>query len=270
MSEEFNFHVYLISKLSIPDHQIVVDVLTGGFTNTTVRATFSPPIEIHNRTLSSAILKYAPPFLSSDPSHALSIRRQANEGRALRLLHQHPIDSKDGLPRVVDLVERYPTISIPDLIEHDTEHNVLWMTDLGRVDSLSTFFRRTAIPTVDALKSIAGTLGVFLREFFLETQVRNGVLPTPLVESLATQGVSDDIVEIVTGITKDYLRSSEIDGQKLSETDISALCELVKESLQEAGQADEERCLGMVDLWPGSILLYDGQGQGQGTSGQSR
>jgi hypothetical protein len=130
----FDFAPYLSSVLSVPVQNISIHPLHGGLTNFTVRATFTPLAQFSkSRHLSSVVLKYAPPFLAADPSQPMSVRRQVVEAQALSFL------SGGSIPTISEVLSGFPTIRIPELIHHDTEKNVLWMTDLGDTLTLSDY-----------------------------------------------------------------------------------------------------------------------------------
>ncbi|TEB29429.1 hypothetical protein FA13DRAFT_1793115 [Coprinellus micaceus] len=143
----FDFTTYLQSQaigFSGPT-TFEVKLLTGGFTNVTARVTFPSPIHLFSspKEHAGAILKYAPPHLASDASHAVSITRQVIEARALDLITGQDIlfDTQDpASPDAVfrttvlrDALDNYPLIQVPSIIHHDTQNNVLWIEDLGEL-----------------------------------------------------------------------------------------------------------------------------------------
>ena len=232
----FDFALYLTSFLSAPTKNIFIHPLDGGLTNFTVRATFTPPAQFkQSRHLSSVVLKYAPPFLAADPSQPMSVRRQVVEAHALSLL------SRGSIATISEVLSRFPTIRIPELIHHDTEQNVLWMTDLGDTMTLSNYL--ASDPPSSNIERIAAHLGEFFAEFFS-----------------ATRDPSDDVLPPATHSEGTYSFLAELTKKILEQAgnaDAERLAERVNEGLKSSGTV--EPCLGMVDLWPGSILI-DSQG----------
>ena len=228
----FDFAPYLSSVLSVPAKNISIHPLHGGLTNFTVRATFTPPAWFNkSRHLSSVVLKYAPPFLAADPSQPMSVRRQVVEAQALSLL------SGGSIATISEVLSRFPTIRIPELIHHDAEQNVLWMTDLGDTLTLSDYLASN--PPSSTVEQIAAHLGEFFSEFFS-----------------ATRDPSDDILPPVTHTEETYLFLASVTRkvlEKAGNMDAERLAERVGGGLKSNGSV--EPCLGMVDLWPGSILI---------------
>ncbi|KAI0245295.1 kinase-like domain-containing protein [Lactifluus subvellereus] len=246
----FDFSSYLSSLLSLPHDAITIQTLTGGVTNLTVRASFTPAITLtqfgasasSEEPLESVVLKYAPPFLPSDPTQPMSIYRQVIEAKALDIL------SGSTVPALCTLLEKFPTLRIPKLIHHDTEKNVLWITDLGNAKTLSDhLITSNSLPTPDNhLQEIATILGQFLPELYLSVR-------DPQPETLSVLSNPNRTVETFTllaTMTKSILVSADA-------PDADALSVRVERALQRIGTV--EPCLGMCDLWPGSILI-DTQG----------
>lgn len=235
----FDFAPYLSSVLSVPTKNIFIHPLRGGLTNLTVRATFTPPAildpsqfsQSRHPSLSSVVLKYAPPFIAADPSQPMSVRRQVVEAQALSLL------SGDSIAAISQVLSKFPTVRIPELIHHDTEKNVLWMTDLGDTMTLSDYL--ASDPPSSNIERIAAHLGEFFSEFFS-----------------ATRDPSDDILPPSIHNAETYLYLASVTKKVLTEaghTDPERFAERVSEGLKSTGNV--EPCLGMVDLWPGSILI---------------
>ena len=232
----FDFAPYLSAVLSVPTKNISVQPLDGGLTNFTVRATFTPPASLsqfsQSRHLSSVVLKYAPPFVAADPSQSRSVHRQVVEAQALALL------SGGSIATISEVLSRFPTIRIPKLIHHDTEQNVLWMTDLEDTLTLSRYLATN--PPSSTVERIAAQLGEFLSEFFSATS-------DPSDDSLPPVGAhTEETYSFLASVTKKILaRAGNAEAERLAKR--------VSEGLKSIGTV--EPCLGMVDLWPGSILI---------------
>ena len=228
----FDFASYLSSVLSVPTKNISIHPLHGGLSNFTVRATFTPPAQFsQSRNLSSVVLKYAPPFFAADPSQPMSLHRQVVEAQALILLSGGLIAS------VSQVLSRFPTIRIPELIHHDTEQNLLWMTDLGDTLTLSDYLASN--PPSNTIERIAAHLGEFLSEFFSATCDPSDDLLPPVTHH-------EETYSFLASVTKKVL-------EKAGNMDADRLAERVSEGLKSNGSV--EPCLGMVDLWPGNILI---------------
>ncbi|KAJ7494489.1 kinase-like domain-containing protein [Mycena galericulata] len=214
----FDFPSYLGSKLSLPPADLKVDILTGGLTNVTVRATFGRSINLSSsqQTFTSVVLKFAPPFVASDSTQPMSVHRQVIEATALRYLADEP--------EMRAWVAQFPELKILQLIHHDTASRVLWITDLGLSQTLSEFL--TTSPSDPAIRDIATALGTFMATFCKITA-------NPAPETVMSEhGVPD--------------------------------AEILSSRIRTAMQAKEklEPCLGMVDFWPGSIIIGTGNSQG--------
>ena len=228
----FDFAPYLSSVLSLPTKNISIHPLHGGLTNFTVRATFTPPAQFsQSRHFSSVVLKYAPPFLAADPSQPMSVRRQVVEAQALRLL------SGSSIASISEVLSRFPTIRTPELIHHDTEQNVLWMTDLGDTLTLSDYLASN--PPFSTIELIAVHLGELLSDFFSATR-------DPSDDVLPPDTHTEETYSFLASITKKVLTNA-------GNTDAERLAERVSGGLRSNGNV--EPCLGVVDLWPGSILI---------------
>jgi len=239
---KFNFQPYLSSLLSVPPNRISIEVLTGGISNVTARATFSPPADLSkfglSQSVDSIVLKYAPPFMPDDPTQMMPVARQSIEARALALLSPH---SKNALP-LSPLFTKYPSVKIPRLIHHDTENNVLSMTDLGQAQTLYNWLVREPAPPVQDAEHIATVLGSFLAEFALATR-------NPTAEILAhasNSALTDNYYGSVVKMTRKVLTEAGI-------ADAETLAMRVDRVSRDLDKA--EPCLGMVDLWAGNVLV---------------
>lgn len=233
----FDFSSYIASLLSLPQGHLSIQVLTGGYTNITVRATFTPSIHLsllgHPQSFDSVVLKYAPPFLAADPTQTLSVQRQVIEADALVLL------SGSAIPAIAAVLAKFPNLQIPKFIHHDKERSVLWMTDLG--DTLTLFDYLTSDPPIQEIEQIGTALGEFLAELFLATR-------NPSAEALShvTSNSSAEVhLVLISAVTK------VLTGAGIGDAEL--LAERVERSLRDSGNV--EPCLGMVDFWPGSIII---------------
>ena len=153
---DFDFTTHLSELLSIPPSQITIQVFTGGLGNAAVRASFTPPVDLtqfgHPQSVSSIVLKYAPPYIASKPWVPLNTIRQDIEARALVLLDPN---SDLALP-VSSLFTKYPNIKTPRLIHHDYEERVLIMTDLGSsVVTIDDWLTQEPPPLAEDVERIA-------------------------------------------------------------------------------------------------------------------
>ncbi|KAJ6606291.1 kinase-like domain-containing protein [Mycena vulgaris] len=231
----FDFPSYLASQLSLDPAEIHVDVLTGGLTNVTVRATFAHPTSLfRSQPYTSIVLKHAPPYLASDPTQPMSIYRQVIEANALRYL----VDKPD----IRDLFARFTTLKIPQLIHHDDSANVLWITDLGDNQTLSKYLSTSPPPADATIRQIAATLGNFVAQFWKIT-----ANPTP--ETTAAFLRPDDQGDPVYFLVSTAL---EVMSQR-GVPDADILSARIGATMQAKDKL--EPCLGMVDFWPGSILI---------------
>ena len=231
----FDFSSYFKSVLSVPPEQIYFQQLTGGLMNLTIRASFTPPANLFQfGHLSSAILKYAPPFMAADPTQPMSVHRQVIEAQALVLL------SGCSIPAISEVLSNFPLLRIPKLIHHDSERHVLWMTDLGETQTLSQYL--TSNPLMHDIERIATSLGAFLAELFRATRDP----PDDIVTLFANPSHTAETYSFVISVMNKVLTTAGIANAEL-------LAERVNEALQRNGTV--EPCLGMADLWPGNILI---------------
>jgi hypothetical protein len=187
-----------------------------------------------SRYFSSVVLKYAPPFMAADPTQPMSVHRQVIEAEALILL------SGCSMPAISEVLSKFPTLRIPEFIHHDSERNVLWMTDLGETQTLSQYL--TSDPPLHDIERIATTLGEFLAELFAAT--RNPSIDT--LSLVSNPSHTAETYSFLVSTTKKVLTTAGI-------TNAELLAERVNRALQSNGTV--EPCLGMADLWPGNIII---------------
>ncbi|KAF7353757.1 APH domain-containing protein [Mycena venus] len=229
----FDFPSYLASQLSLKPVDFQVDVLAGGLTNVTVRATFATPISVSkSQPFTSVVLKYAPPYIASDPTQAMSVHRQVIEANALRYLAE--------TPEIRDLLQQFLILKIPHLIHHDATANVLWITDLGASQTLFKYL--TMPPPIATVLEVAATLGTFISDLWKIT-----AHPTPETIALFTRPIEQDNPVIFLASTALQVMSSR------GVSDAEVLSDRVRTTMQTKEKL--EPCLSMVDFWPGSILI---------------
>jgi hypothetical protein len=237
---DFDFTMYLSSLLSIPSSQITIQFLLGGFLNAVVRASFSPPVDLtqfgHSQSVTSVVLKYAPPYMASDPSIPLDTIRQDIEARALMLLDPK---SESALP-VSSLFLKYPNIKIPQFIHHDFEERVLIMTDLGSsIVAIDNWLAQEPGPSPEDVARIAKDLGRFTAEFVILTS-------EPDAEVLSLLPSNSGMKEyVVNNLTDVFLTHGVHDAETLIERMENATRD----------SREMESCLGMVDLWRNNIVI---------------
>ncbi|TFK35014.1 kinase-like domain-containing protein [Crucibulum laeve] len=251
----FDFKSYIPSvlpSLSTSDAatRLEIQTLTGGFTNFTVRATFDPPITFQNYVLPSAVLKYAAPYVAADPSQPLSIKRQQIEATALGMFNgEFGSEDTSMMKGVVDLLEGFKgRLKVPKLIFHDKQKNVLWMEDLGKTRSLSTYLCESEGSNVDTLNEIAANLGQFFAELYVST--RNP--PQELIARVSNPAYMTETYGYLAGLTRKALVSAGL-------PDADVLAERVRGALLDVEDDidGDDRCLGMADMWPESMLIDD-------------
>ncbi|KAF8665667.1 hypothetical protein AX16_000120 [Volvariella volvacea WC 439] len=272
----FDFHNYITNKLptisadaATQPTSVTITPLTGGFTNVTILAAFEPPVKLAQSSskyigasvLSSAVLKYAPPFLATDPSQSLSVNRQKVEAQALRIFHSTDTDSgqPETIPAVIDWTKAHAgAVHIPGLILHDEEAHILWITDLGSAKTLSKWLSsldKDGDPeSVEHAAKFGKTLGDLMGSLWRDTRD-----PDPAVVELLKHPQADNIIDLVKGMIRNGL-------DEVSALDAKELSERVEESMREGGKA--EPCIGMVDFWPESVLIIRSADERSGTSYQ--
>ncbi|KAG9043961.1 hypothetical protein FS837_008937 [Tulasnella sp. UAMH 9824] len=240
----FDFKPYLAAILSPPPGEIDVHILSGGYTNLTARATFSPPINLPThfefpKAISSVILKKATPYMHAFPSQVAPINRQAVEARALRMLQ----GTEPSVPEVQKVLTGLPTLKIPRLLFHDTEQNILWMTDLGRGKILTDYIL-SDLPSKSKLEELADALGRFTAA--LHSATKN--TPPEVASSFSDPWIV--LGYLASDATRIIRESLE---WKRDPNGTQALLDLMHRVLDH--ESIVEPCLGMVDLWPGNTLI---------------
>ena len=240
---DFDFRTHLSKLLSVPPSRITIQVLTGGLINAAARASFTPPVDLtrfgHPQSVSSVVLKYAPPYIANTPSVPLSTIRQDIEARALVLL-----DPNSGSPlSASSLFTRYPNIKIPRFIHHDDEEHVLIMTDLGSVITIDEWLTQESPPFSEDIERIATDLGRFLGEFAIATS-------NPSVEllSLLQLPSNSGLLHQFDGYSEENLKDVLQDVP-----DIDVLTKRVEDAARDFRERNS--CLGMVDLWRKNIVV---------------
>ena len=242
---DFDFTTHLSKLLSIPPSHITIQILTGGLLNAAVRASFTPPVDLtrfgHPQSVQSVVLKYAPPYMASEPWVPLNTIRQDIEARALVLLDPN---SDSALPGVSSLFAKYPNVRTPRLIHHDFKERVLIMTDLGSsVVTIDDWLTQEPAPLPEDVERIAKDLGRFLGEFVIATN-------KPSVELLShlklpsNSALIHQFDEFVVNNMKAVLWDVP---------DVDVLIKRVEEASRYSRKTDS--CLGMVDLWRKNIVI---------------
>ena len=242
---DFDFTTHLSKLLSIPPSHITIQILTGGLLNAAVRASFTPPVDLtrfgHPQSVQSVVLKYAPPYMASEPWVPLNTIRQDIEARALVLLDPN---SESALPGVSSLFAKYPNVKTPRLIHHDFKERVLIMTDLGSsVVTIDDWLTQEPAPLPEDVERIAKDLGRFLGEFVIATN-------KPSVELLShlklpsNSALIHQFDEFVVNNMKAVLWDVP---------DVDVLIKRVEEASRYSRKTDS--CLGMVDLWRKNIVI---------------
>ena len=239
---DFDFTTHLSKLLSIPPSQITIQVLTGGLLNAAVRASFTPPADFtrlgHLQSVRSVVLKYAPPYMVSEPWVPLNTIRQDIEARALVLLDPN---SESALP-VSSLFTKYPNVKTPRLIHHDCKERVLIMTDLGSsVVTLDDWLTQEPAPLPEDVEHIAKDLGRFLGEFVIATSKPNVGLLSQLPSNSALVHQFDGYV----------VNNLKVVLQGVPDVDVLTKC--VEDAARDSRETD--LCLGMVDIWRKNIVI---------------
>jgi len=234
----------LSKLLSIPPSQISIQVLIGGLLNAAVRASFTPPVDLtrfgHPQSVQSVVLKYAPPYMVSEPWVPLNTIRQDIEARALVLLDPN---SESALP-VSSLFTRYPNVKTPRLIHHDYEKRVLIMTDLGSsVVTIDDWLTQEPAPLSEDVEHIAKDLGRFLGEFVIATSK-----PSEELLSLLQLPSNSALIHQFDGYVVNNLK---VVLQGVPDVDI--LTKRIEYAARDSRETDS--CLGMVDLWRKNIVI---------------
>ena len=239
---DFEFTTHLTKLLSIPPSRITIQYLVGGMLNVTVRASFTPPVDLsqfgHAQSVPSVILKYSPPYVAFEPDVPLSTVRQDIEAHALVLLDPK---SKSALP-VSSLFTKYPNVKIPRLIHFDREEHVLIMADLGSsVVKIDDWLTQEPAPHPEDVERIAKDLGRFLAEFV-------NVTSEPNLEVLSLFPSNSDL--------KNQLDIFLLKNVRTVLQDVPDAETLIKR-LEDATRDSKKTnlCLGMFDLWRNNIII---------------
>jgi hypothetical protein len=238
----FDFISHLSSYFSILSNHITIKELTGGYVNETVRATFSPPLDLSRlgftQPIESIICKYAPPHMASNPAQPIDVYRQHAEANAMTLLNP---ESVSPMP-ASSLFKKYPSIRIPRLVHHDAAVNVLSMTDLGATTNLDRWLGSEPGPSMVDVERVAATLGQFYAEFYKSTQN-----PTPeMLERASNKPLLPGWYNTIVVMAKEVLAKQGV-------ADHDVLVGRVEDCYYQSGKA--ETCIGIVDLWAGNILI---------------
>ena len=241
---DFDFTTHLSKLLSIPPSQITIQVLTGGLLNAAVRASFTPPVDLtrfgHPQSVRSVVLKYAPPYMVSEPWVPLNTIRQDIEARALVLLDPN---SESALS-ASSLFTKYPNVKTPRLIHHDSEERVLIMTDLGSsVVTIDDWLTQEPAPLTEDVERIAKDLGRFLGEFVIATNNPNSEILS-LLQLPCNSALVHQFDEYVVNNLKDVLQDVP---------DVDILTKRVEDAARDSRKTD--LCLGMVDIWRKNIVI---------------
>ncbi|KAG8953287.1 hypothetical protein FRC04_002697 [Tulasnella sp. 424] len=241
-SSTFDFTLYLATTLSIRPEILEVEVLPWGYTNLTARASFKNPISVPSHfgypdLIQSVILKVAKPFMHALPSYAVPMSRQAVEARALRILQGEELDT------VAQALGQSHPLKVPKLVFHDTNSHVIWMTDLGRSRILSDYILYES-PQQVTIQALGRMLGCFFGGLFMATK-------NPSKEITRSLADSRHLLEFLTSQTERVV----IDLPDGINSESTALLGRMRSALD--SDVNQEQCLGMVDLWPGSVLIDD-------------
>ncbi|KAG8931659.1 hypothetical protein FRC01_000994 [Tulasnella sp. 417] len=233
---------YLADVLSIRPEDFEVEVLRGSYTNLAARATFKQPITLpssfrYENPVQTVILKVAKPFMHVLPSYAVPMSRQSVEARALRIFRGEELEG------VTKVLARSQPLKVPELVFHDTSSNVIWMTDLGRSRILSDHILNGP-PQQATIETLGTTLGRFFGGLFNNTK-------NPSSDTTRSLADSRHLMEFLTSQTERVV--DELPGGVTPE--IAALLGRMRSALDR--ESHPEQCLGMVDLWPGSVLIDD-------------
>ncbi|KAG8953259.1 hypothetical protein FRC04_002669 [Tulasnella sp. 424] len=241
----FDFTPYFTTILSIAPNEVDVQVLSGGYTNLTARATFSRPMNLPTHfnlptAISSVILKRATPYMHAIPSQAVPIDRQAVEARALRILQ----GVEPSVPGVAQGLARVPTLRVPQLVFHDTEQNILWMTDLGEGKILTEYILSDS-PSKSKLEELADALGRFVAGLHGGTKNPSPETTSTLSDSRHLFGfLTSDAARIIREESPEY--RNDPDGMQMLVDRMYSVLD---------PESNLEPCLGMVDFWAGSTLV---------------
>lgn len=258
----FDFTTYLRSQAigSPCSATFEVKLLTGGLTNITARVTFSLPISLFSspKEYASAVLKYALPHLASNATHTASVSRQVLEARALKLITGQEVLCNVGEATSAgpafrttilnNALRSYPLIQIPGVIHHDIQNNVLWIEDLGDLQNVTDALD-SPYPGLSAKVELARQLGSFLAQFHHASKSISAETIQRLTPMSTT--VNREILEYLVKAARDAL--SDLPG--VSREEKEEIAGGVERALREDTDKAGGGCLGMVDFWPGNVVV---------------
>jgi 5-methylthioribose kinase len=180
----------------------------------------------------SVIVKYAPPYIASDPDTPLDPSRLDIEAQCLKTLE--PSGSLSPLSS--------PDVRPPHLLDANRDPHVILMEDLGDVPTLGRWLRTQDSDEVDTIAPLLGhRLGTFIGRLHAATHDRPTYAETfdnrPMQETrLAVQ---------YQGVAEMLDRGGVDDAEALGQR-----AQGLGEALLGPGS-----CLTMGDLWPASVLV---------------
>ncbi|KAG8931660.1 hypothetical protein FRC01_000995 [Tulasnella sp. 417] len=227
----FDFTRYLASTLSIQSEDFNVHLLPGGFTNLTARAMFKRAIQLpssfeYPNPVTSLILKMGTSFMRMEPSCAVPISRQAVEARALRMLQGKDL----ALSGIEKALEQSSSLNFPKFIYHDTERQVLWMTDLGESKLFSDHILSNSPPRAE-IEELGVVLGRFFANLFMATR-------NPTTETVDSLSDSRHLLGFLTAEAERVL----VQSAKEESLEANSLMERMQKALDQ--QSNLEPCLG--------------------------
>lgn len=234
----FDFAEYIVSEIPSLSQSPTIQLLSGGLVNLTARASFDPPIVFRGQELRSAILKYAPPYMASDPTQALPTSRQTTEARALNVLS----GADPSFPEASIAAAAFPEVQIPKVIYHDDSKKVLWISDLGSTRSLSEYLCSDHQPSLEEVARIATQITGFLAQMLRTTA------PAAVKANESLSGASYSSILI-----GEWLATTA--GKIMAQHGIPDAETLASRMLHSEKEKAEEPCFGMADMWPGNILI---------------
>ncbi|KAH8099778.1 kinase-like domain-containing protein [Cristinia sonorae] len=263
----FDFSSYIQDRFpNIPlTSSFSVEFLAGGFTNHTARVSFELPVALPfsvasgfgsalspPKSIKSAVLKHAEPYLVANPTQKLPITRQLVEHRALCILSGEDREFSKFSEKVRSgIAFKRGVVRLPKLLWHDEENKVLWIEDLGQMKTLSEVLLDEKGNRSKDLRKPAEELGAFVAEMHQLTTNP----PSELLQYLTSLSHNDGVAELLVAVTQEVFRTRGVDGNEAT-----GLLRRVKESF---GVRDVEGvCLGMVDFWTDNVLLeHTAQGE---------
>ena len=222
----------------------------------------------------SLILKHAPPFIAGiGPKAPFNVRRQEIEATLLRLF-----SCADQTTPRLGVLANNPLVSIPKLVKHDEDHDVLIMTDLGELPNLSDVFTDlggglpggtsstyAATHAVwNANEAAFSNLGQRLGNFFADlhsprTLAEARMLLSEMGKDLSNPAARDIVLEGAIKPVGDQLKRFP----DLVDADEAARLFgiLVDDFRRENNQEEESLVLG--DCWTGAILVSAPSGESE-------